>query len=89
MRHTPFVKYSNEILKIRKEEFEHSNVSHDTQDGKLSYQISELIKTYYGGQLLEILKIEMGTTINQEIFNKILKYSNKLNLKLNVGNSLS
>ena len=88
MRHTPFVKYSNEILKIRKEEFEQAKVYRDTQDGKLSYQISELIKTYYGFQLLEILKIEMKTVINQEIFNKILKYAQKLTLKLNLANRL-
>ncbi|MBY9015370.1 MAG: hypothetical protein KGD68_06725 [Candidatus Lokiarchaeota archaeon] len=89
MRHTPFVKYSNEILKIRKEEFERSKVYRYTQDDKLSYQISELIKTYYGSQLLEILKIHMKTAINQETFNKILNYSTKLNLNLNVVNRLS
>ena len=86
MRHTPFVKYSNEILKIRKAEFEQAEVYRDTLDDKLSYQISELIKTYYGSQLLEILKIDTKTTINQEIFNKILNYANKLNLKLNMVN---
>ena len=84
MRHTPFVKYSNEILKIRKEEFEQSKVYRDNQDDKLSYQISELIKTYYGSQLLEILKIDKKTDINQEVFNKILNFAYKLNLKLNV-----
>jgi len=88
MRHTPFVKYSNEILKIRKEEFEQSKVYCYTQDEKLSYQISELIKTYYGSQLLEILKIDMKTAINKEIFNKILNYAQKLNLNLNVINRL-
>jgi len=84
IRHTPFVKYSNEILKIRKEEFEQAKVYRDNQDDKLSYQISELIKTYYGSQLLEILKIDKKTDINQEIFNKILNFAYKLNLKLNV-----
>ena len=81
MQHTPFVKYSNEILKIRKEEFEQSKVY---QKDKLSYQISELTKTYYGSQLLEILKIDMKTTINQEVLNKISNFAYKLNLKLNV-----
>ena len=84
MRHTPFVKYSNEILKIRKEEFEQLKVYRDSQDDKISYQISELIKTYYGSQLLEILKLDMKTAINQEVFNKILNFAYKLNLKLNV-----
>ena len=89
MRHTPFVNYSIEILKIRKEEFEQAKVYCDTQDGKFSYQISELIKTYYGSQLLKILKIKIKTAINQEIFNKILNNAKKLNLKLNVVNKLS
>jgi len=84
MQHTPFVKYSNEILKIRKEEFEQAKVYRDNQDDKLSYQISELTKTYYGSQLLEILKIDMKTTINQEVLNKISNFAYKLNLKLNV-----
>ena len=89
MQHTPFIKYSNEILKIRKEEFEQSKVYRYTQDEKLSYQISELIKTYYGSEISEILKIHMKTTINQEIFNKFLNFASKLNLKLNVVNKLS
>ena len=89
MRHTPFVKYSNEILKIRKEEFEQAKVYRYNPDGILSYQISELIKTYYGSQLLEILKIKAKIVINQEIFNKILNYANKLNLNLNVVDRLS
>ncbi|MBY9010163.1 MAG: hypothetical protein KGD74_09895, partial [Candidatus Lokiarchaeota archaeon] len=89
MQHTPFVKYSNEILKIRKEEFEQSKVYRYTQNDKFSYQITELMKTYYGSQLSEILKIDMKTAINQEIFNKILNFASKLNLKLNVVNRLS
>ena len=84
MRHTPFVKYSNEILKLRKEEFEQAKVYRYTNDDNVSYQISELIKTYYGSQLLKILKIDRKTTINQEVFNKILNYADKLNLNLNV-----
>ena len=89
LRNTSFIKYANEILKIRKEEFELSKVYCYTQDNKLSYQISELIKTYYGNQLFEILKIDIKTTINQDIFNKILNYAHKLNLKLNIVNELS
>jgi hypothetical protein len=89
MRHTPFVKYSNEILKIRKEEFEQAQVYRYTQVDKVSYQISELIKTYYGSQLLKILKVDMKIAINEEIFNKILNYAKKLNLKLNVVKKLS
>jgi hypothetical protein len=89
MHHTPFAKYSNEILKIRKEEFEQSIVYRYYQDDKSLYQISELIKTYYGSQLLEILKIDMKTAINQEIFNKFLNFASKLNLKLNVVKKLS
>ena len=89
MRHTPFVKYSNEILKIRKEEFEQSKVYRYTQDDKIAYEISELIKTYYGSQLSVILKIDMKTTITQEKFNEIQNFSSKLNLKLNLVKNLS
>jgi len=89
MRHTPFVKYSNEILKIRKEEIEQAKVYRYNQDDILSYQISELIKTYYGSQLLGILKIDLKTVINQDIFNKILNYAHKLNLNLKLVDRLS
>ncbi|MFX0047591.1 MAG: hypothetical protein ACFE8G_05405 [Candidatus Hermodarchaeota archaeon] len=84
MRHTPFVKYSNEILKIRKEEFEKSQIYRVIEKETRSYNIAELVNTYYGNQFFNILKLDRSKSINQEFFNKILNYSAKLNLKINV-----
>jgi hypothetical protein len=84
MRHTPFVKYSNEILKIRKEEFEKSQVYRFTEQDIYIYKMSELVNTYYGKQFSKILSLDLNEPINQEFYNKILKYSATLNLKLNM-----
>ena len=84
MRHTPFVKYSNEILTIRKEEFEHSQVYRFTEQDTRTYNILELVKTYYGNQFFKILNLDLNKPISQDLFNKISNYSAKLNLKINV-----
>ncbi|MCK4383244.1 MAG: hypothetical protein KAW66_08125, partial [Candidatus Lokiarchaeota archaeon] len=84
MRHTPYVKYSNEILRIRKEEFEHSRVYKFTEQDTKTYNISELVNTYYGNQFFKILNLDLNKPINQDFFNKISNYSAKLNLKINV-----
>jgi len=84
MRHTPYVKYSNEILKIRKAEFEHSQIYRFSKQGATSYNISDLAKTYYGIQFFKIFNLEPNKSLNQEFFNKLFNYSSKLKLKLNV-----
>jgi hypothetical protein len=84
MRHTPFVKYSNEILKIRKKEFEHSQVYRFTEQDTKKYDMSELVNTYYGNQFFKILNLDLNKPISQDFFNKISNYSAKLNLKINV-----
>ena len=84
MQHTPFVKYFNEILKIRKEEFEHSQVYRFTEQDIRIYNLSELVKTYYGNQFFKILNLDLNKPISQDFFNKISNYSAKLNLKLKV-----
>ncbi|GAH43068.1 unnamed protein product [marine sediment metagenome] len=84
MRHTPYVKYSNEILRIRKEEFEHSRVYKFTEQDTRIYNMSELVNTYYGNQFFKILNLDLNKPINQDFFNKISNYSAKLNLKINV-----
>ncbi len=84
MRHTPFVKYSNEILKIRKEEFEGSQVYRITKQDTRIYNMSELVNTYYGNQFFKILNLNLNKPISQDFFNKIYNYSAKLNLKINV-----
>lgn len=84
MQHTPFVKYSNEILIIRKEEFEHSQVYRYTEQDTKTYNMLELVKTYYGNQFFKILNMDLNKPISQDFFNKISNYSTKLNLKVNV-----
>ncbi|NVM43548.1 MAG: hypothetical protein HWN79_01410 [Candidatus Lokiarchaeota archaeon] len=84
MRHTPFVKYSNEILKIRKEEFEQSQVYRFTEQDTIIYNMSELVNSYYGKQFSKILNLNLNEPISQDFYNKILNYSAKLNLKLNM-----
>ena len=84
MRHTSFVKYSNEILKLRKEEFEHSHVYKFTEQDTRIYNMSELVKTYYGNEFFKILNLDINKPISQDFFNKISNYSAKLNLKINV-----
>ncbi len=87
MKNTPFMKYSDEILKIRKEEFEKSTVYKSLDEENLQYDITSLHKTYYGRKLSQILNLGNTTLINQDNFNKINKFANKLNLKLDVKNS--
>lgn len=84
MRHTPFVKYSNEILNIRKEEFEKSQVYRFSEQETIRYNILELVKTYYGDQFSKILNLDLNRPISQEYFKKISNYCDKLNLKINV-----
>jgi len=85
MRHTQFVKYSSEILKIRKEEFEKAKILKTSEKNAL-YNISELFKTYYGNQFSNILNLGVKLEIDQDIFNKIIFYTSKLKLKLNLTN---
>jgi len=83
MRHTQFVKYSSEILKIRKEEFEKSKILKSSEKNAL-YNVSELFKTYYGNQFSNILNLGVKIEIDQDIFNKIMFYASKLKLNLNI-----
>jgi hypothetical protein len=84
MRHTPFVKYSNEILKIRKDEFEQSQVYRFTEQDTNIYMMSELVNCYYGKQFSKIINVDLNKPISQDFYNKILNFCEKLNLKLNM-----
>ncbi|MFX0026097.1 MAG: hypothetical protein ACFE8M_06755 [Candidatus Hermodarchaeota archaeon] len=89
MKNTPFMKYSDEIIKIRKEEFEKSTIYKSLEDENLRYDIANLHKTYYGRKLSQILNLGSKNLVNQDYFNKINKFANKLNLKLDVKNSIN
>ncbi|MBY8983834.1 MAG: hypothetical protein KGD65_02085 [Candidatus Lokiarchaeota archaeon] len=81
LRNTSFIKYANEILKIRKEEFESTTVTRFYEDDEIRYELSEINKTYYGKKFLEILQLR-DTTLKSDEFKKLHNFSLKLNLKL-------
>lgn len=82
MRNTSFMKYSEEIVKIRKEEIENSKIYKSFEEGTIRYNISNLKKTYYGRKFAKILNLEKKEIIPQELFNKIEKFARKLNIAL-------
>ncbi len=84
MRHTQFIKYSTEILKIRKEEFERSSIYKLPFEKGFNFDVSELNRTYYGKQLSLILKLDNKSILRQETFNKYLKFASKLKLKIKI-----
>ncbi|MHA1193915.1 MAG: hypothetical protein ACTSP9_16775, partial [Promethearchaeota archaeon] len=86
MRNTPFVRYIDEITKLRKTEFETSLIYIKTFDDKVEYDLSEICKTYYGEKFLHILKVESRFLLNRADFKKFEDLSIKLNLKLNINN---
>jgi hypothetical protein len=84
MRHTPFIKYSPEILKIRKQEFEESSVYKVPFENSFNFEINGLNGTYYGKQFLKILNLGNTSILRQELFNKYVKYATKLSLSLKI-----
>ncbi len=87
MQNTPFFKYSNEVLKIRREEFESSTIIRFYDKDKVIYDVSEINKTYYGKKFLDILKVEGNLIHKPEKFKKFHEFSLKLNLKLKISNN--
>ena len=84
MRHTPFVKYINQILEIRKREFEKTAIYKISSGDESFFDVSVIIKTYYGDKISKILSLGKKFQLSTEKFNKFQFYSSKLNLKLNV-----
>ena len=84
MQHTPFFKYSNKILEIRKDEFESSEIFRLYDKGRVFYDISEICKTYYGRKFFKILQFKEKLNLQPDNFKKFRDFSSKLNLKLNI-----
>ncbi len=82
LRNTQFFKYSNEILKIRKEEFESTEILRSRNNKDVRYDFSEIIKTYYGGKFSNILNIENMLNVKQEKFTKFAEMASKLKLNI-------
>lgn len=83
MKYTTFSRYYNEILDVRKIEFEQSSISEQKDESFPSYDISKIAKTYYGAKILKILHSEGKFTINQIIYNKFKKIAQELGMTLN------
>ena len=87
MQHTPFVKYIGEINTIRKIEFENSVVYKTPGEIDPQYDISIIIKTYYGEKIAEMLNLSANYQISQDIFKKFQNYALKLNLEIKIQES--
>jgi hypothetical protein len=88
LRHTPFFKYSHDILEIRKNEFESLKIHRFLKKNVVLYDISEICKTYYGKKILNILQVADIQILKPEKFKKFQEISSKLNLKLKIVDSL-
>jgi len=84
LRNTPFFKYSNEIIKIRKEEFESSKIIQLYHKKEKLHDVSEISKTYYGKKFIKILNMEDKIIFKPDKFNQFIEYAKKLKLKLNI-----
>jgi len=80
LRNTSFSKYANDILKIRKDEFE-SAVVKMIDD---LYDLSAIRDTYYGKRIIDILGIGIKATVKPDLFKKFSDFAMKLNLKINI-----
>ncbi|MBA7586205.1 hypothetical protein ES708_28201 [subsurface metagenome] len=86
MKYTPFSIYYNEILNIRKDEFEQSSIFKQKDKNSTSYDISKIARTYYGAKILEILHSKGKFTVEQIIYNKFKKIVQELGITLNTIN---
>jgi hypothetical protein len=87
IQHTPFHKYTSEILSIRKQEFELVDILRYNIKDKILYDLSKIYQTYYGEKIIKILQLENELVINPKKFKKFKEFSSKLSLKLNIKES--
>jgi len=84
LRNTQFFKYSNRILKIRKEEFESTEIARFKDSDGTHYDISEIKNTYYGQKFSEILHFGGLLSLKPDKYKKFHDFASKLNLNLNI-----
>jgi hypothetical protein len=53
-------------------------------EDEVSYDMSQIIKTYYGKKFFKILQIEGKLNLKPDKFKKFRDFSSKLNLKLKI-----
>jgi phosphopentomutase len=81
MRYSQFSKYSFKIVSLRKEEFESIEVIKVND----IYNLSGILKTYYGKKFSKILNLGLKFTVNPAIFKKFVDFSKKLKLKIDIA----
>jgi hypothetical protein len=85
LRNTQFFKYSNEILQIRKEEFEKAKIFRvKNEKNEIWFDISEVRKTFYGIKFSPMLNVEGDSPINPKKIQLLINFASKLKLKLNI-----
>jgi len=82
LRNTQFFKYADNILKIRKKEFESTEIERFNDGNGPRYDISEIKKTYYGQKFSEILHFGGLLSLKPDKFKKFHDFASKLNLNL-------
>lgn len=80
MKNTPFFKYTDKIIALRKKEFE----SIKMKKFEDTYSLLEFKKTFYGENIAKILGFEHKPTINQNEFRKLKQNVEKLGLDLTI-----
>ncbi|MBD3256376.1 MAG: hypothetical protein GF383_14865 [Candidatus Lokiarchaeota archaeon] len=83
LHNTSFFKYSNEIIKMRKKEFEKSKIKKIYSEGRLFYDLTEIFETYYGQKFSKILNINPNIPINPEKFKQFSNLASRLDLSIN------
>jgi hypothetical protein len=87
IQHTPFFKYSNKILENRKNEFESCEIYRLINKNGVTYDLSQIYKTYYGQKFCKILQLEQKSNLKPDKFKKFSDFSSKLNLILKIVNN--
>jgi len=80
MKNSPFIKYFDDIIKIRKDEFKNQKIM---KSGN-KFDISEIKKTYYGTKISQILNLGDNSIISPKEFKQFKELVHKLNLQLKV-----
>ncbi|MBD3212326.1 MAG: hypothetical protein GF311_06945 [Candidatus Lokiarchaeota archaeon] len=80
MKNSPFIKYFDDIIQIRKIEFENQNI---VKSGN-KFDISQIKETYYGTKFAKILNLGGSTIISPRELSKFKELSLKIGLKINV-----
>ena len=84
MKNTPFFKFTNQILTIRKSEFESPHITRFKDEKKTFYDISRIRDTYYGKKFLKILNFNSKGPLGAKLFKKFADFAIKLGLILNI-----